>query len=27
LDEFDKDKIIERWRGLFELDMENLELT
>lgn len=26
LDEFDKDKIIERWRGLFELNLDNLEL-
>lgn len=27
LDIFDKEKIIEGWRGLFELDMENLELN
>ena len=27
LDEFDKEKIIERWRGLFELDMDNLFLS
>ncbi len=26
-EEFDKPKIIDRWRGLFELDMNNLELT